>query len=194
MSRSDLEQKQVTTFGPHSLVPGWKESAAEYGVDFVVRKVFGRAWESYTESYRRHPSGHRPGVKWFTGERARTTNGYATKMIPGTIWLSAKMESWREIVEAAAHETVHTYGYDAKELYHEHELPTLVGKLAAAHWAGERDVLVRWGELPEGWLPEGETEVSSKAVVLNFADGDSNTYVNAGTQSRPRWARRLLSL
>jgi hypothetical protein len=185
----ELQRNWVKTFGPHSLVPDWKESAAEYGREFVMRRVFYGL---------KHPSGSRagPGIRWFAGEPARSISGMAYRLDPGTIWISATLGSWREIVTAAAHETVHTHGYhyDGKESYFEHELPTLVGKLAGAHWAGEREVYVKWGALPDNWLPEGESEVGTNAVVLNFDEGDHRTFVNAGQPARPRWEPRALCL
>jgi hypothetical protein len=182
---ADLKRNQVKAFGEHTLVPPWKESAAEYGRGFTATKVFGGL---------RHPSGYLPGISWFAGEPAKSVSGMASSLDPGMIWVSAELKSWEEIVETAAHETVHTYDYTAKEHYHDHELPTLVGKLAAAHWAGEREVFVKWGPLSDTWLPEGESEVRRNAVVLHFKDGDHHTLINTGQGSRPRWEPRALCL
>jgi hypothetical protein len=185
----ELQRYQVKTFGPHSLVPDWKESAAEYGRNFVTDRVFYAL---------RHPTGYRPGVKWFAGEPAKFVNGMVYALDPSAIWLSAKLASWREIVETAAHETVHTYeGYSstAKEHYYEHELPTLIGRLAAAHWACEREVYVKWGPMSDNWLPEGESALpyrAERAVVLNFEAGDHCTLVNVGQLDCPRWERRAI--
>jgi hypothetical protein len=118
---ADLQRNRVTTFGPHSMIPGWKEDAAAWGIRFVMSKVFGSL---------QHPSGHKPSVKWFAGPPAESIGGLTNTLDPGTIWLSAKLASWEQVIEAAAHEAVHTYNADhGKEHYHDHELPTLVGQV-----------------------------------------------------------------
>jgi len=69
-----------------------------------------------------------------------------------------------------------------------------VGKLAAAQWSCRKEVYVKWGRLPDDWMPEGEFEVRPNAVVLHFEAGDHNTLVNIGRGDRPSWEQRSLSL
>jgi hypothetical protein len=181
-SLADVKRNRVLD----SAIPGWMDDAAAYGVRFVMTKVFPD---------RRHASGDRlgPVVKWFEGEPARAISGLAHVPDPRAIRLSATMKGWAEIVDAAAHECVHSYGYNGPELYHDHELPTLVGKLAAAHWKSDRTVYVHHGNLMYNWMPpgvgeiRGVTEVPTNAVVLELEGDDANTYLNRGTSTRPAW-------
>lgn len=154
-------------------IPGWKWDAAQWGVQWVTRRVFPSM----------RAQGRVPDIKWFRPASGWTIGGMAASALPHLpILLNVELASWELVIEVAAHETVHAAGI------HDEHAPTLIGKLAAAHWAGRRTVSVHHGRLPSHWIPEEAKDgrVAANAVLLAFDDGFT-TYVNRGTDRAPRW-------
>jgi hypothetical protein len=101
----------------------------------------------------------------------------------GTVWLSADMRSFEEVLETSAHEHCHAAGCA------DEDVPTLIGKMAVKHRT-EGTVFIHRGDLVYSWMPPSETALRENVFALEIMGTDDATaYVNRGTSTAPMWRK-----